>query len=416
MNQTLKRLLVSTATLFFAHASYATTENTIENGKYIANAGDCAACHTSNEADPFAGGVSFPTPFGVIYSTNITPSKEQGIGHYSFEDFSETLRTGVAPKGNLYPAMPFTSYHKMSDGDMHDLWAYLQSLPESNTPNIDNSMMFPANIRMGLKGWNLLFLNSGQYEPNKEESAEWNRGEYLIQGWAHCGECHTPRNIFMASKSDPELQLSGSQLGAIMAPNIRPKELRKQGWTRESLTQLLHSGYSAQGVVNHEMFEVVSKSLKYLTKDDINAIVTRLLDLQDVSDEETHRLAKVTNKNIVDSEHLFSYNCAGCHGINGEGTTIAPPLQSNATVKATNPTNLITFILKGIPASNVSKDTTFVPMPSQAQVLTDHQIATLAFLLRASWSNVQDPEITAEQVKEIREQLIESGDIEPVKK
>ena len=411
MKKIIKHLFTSTFILLLSQTSYAQTDVNIENGKYIARAGDCAACHTSNESDPYAGGIAFPTPFGVIYSTNITPNKEQGIGNYTFQDFSDTLRTGVAPKGNLYPAMPFTSYHKMSDTDMHNLWAYLQSLPESKTPNIENSMMFPANIRMGLKGWNLLFLNSGQYKTNQNKSAEWNRGAYLIQGWAHCGECHTPRNLFMATKGSPELQLSGSQLGSIMAPDIRSNELEKQGWTRESLTKLLHSGHSEQGVVNHEMLEVVSKSLRYLTKDDINAIVTNLLDLKDVSNEEIHQAAKVANKNIVDSYHLFTFNCAGCHGLNGEGTSFAPTLQNNATVKANNPTNLITFILKGIPASNVSSDTAFVAMPAQAEILTDHQIATLAFLLRSSWSTVNNPEITADQVKEIRERLIESGDI-----
>ena len=416
MNKIIKRLCISTATLLLSQASYATAENSIENGKYIAIAGDCAACHTSNEADPFAGGVSFPTPFGVIYSTNITPNKEQGIGHYSFQDFSETLRTGVAPIGNLYPAMPFTSYHKMSDADMTDLWAYLQSIPESKTPNLENSMMFPANIRMGLKGWNLLFLGSGQYEADKTKSDEWNRGAYLIEGWTHCGECHTPRNIFMASKTAPELQLSGSVLGSVMAPDIRTKELIKQGWTRQSLTQLLHKGYSEQGVANHEMLEVVSKSLKFLTKDDINAIVTRLLDSKDASAEGEHPIATVANKSLVDSDNLYAYNCAGCHAANGEGTSFAPPLQSNATIRATNPTNLITFILKGIPASNANKDSTFVAMPAQAQVLSDQQITTLANLLRASWSTAEDPEITADQVKEIRESLIESGDIKAVKK
>lgn len=416
MNKTIKQLCISTVALLLSQASYATAENSIESGKYISTAGDCAACHTSNEADPFAGGVAFPTPFGVIYSTNITPNKEQGIGNYSFQDFSDALKTGVAPKGNLYPAMPFTSYHKMSDADMQDLWAYFQSIPESKTPNVDNSMMFPANIRMGLKGWNLLFLGSYEYQADKTKSDEWNRGAYLIQGWTHCGECHTPRNIFMASKTDPELQLSGSLLASVMAPDIRTKELVKQGWTRETLTQLLHKGHSTQGVANHEMFEVVSKSLQYLTKDDINAIVTNLLDLKDASAEEEHQVVKAVHKPLVDIDNLYAYNCAGCHAANGDGTMIAPPLQSNATIRATNPSNLITFILKGIPASNVSNETTFVGMPAQAQVLTDKQIATLATLLRVSWSTIETPEITVEQVKEIRERLIESGDIKAVEK
>ena len=409
-----KKNLLIASSLLLSHSLFAADLDSIKRGEYIAKAGDCAACHSVDGQDTFSGGLAFPTPFGIVYSTNITPNKESGIGQYSFDEFSETLRTGVAPKGNLYPAMPYTSYNKFSDADMHDLWNYFQTVSESKTPNKENSMMFPANIRMGLKGWNLLFLDNEQYKNNDAKSAEWNRGAYLVKGAAHCGECHTPRNIFMATKGDPELQLSGSQLGAIRAPNIRPEELRKQSWTRESLTQLLHDGYSAQGVVNHEMFEVVSKSLRYLTADDINAIVTNILDIEDISKDHKEQVAIALNKNINDKQKLFTYNCAGCHGMSGEGSTFAPSLATNGTVKSTNPDNLIHFILEGIPAANITDATTFVPMPGQAQVLNNDQIAELANLLRETWGTKDLQKITVDQVQEIRERLIDAGKIQPV--
>jgi len=380
-------------------------QESIDRGEYIAFAGDCNACHTVEQGDKYAGGYAFPTPFGVVFSTNITPNKEHGIGNYSYQDFVRVMREGVAPGGTLYPAMPFTSYHYVTDADLEDLWSYLQSIPPSDKPNLENTMIFPANIRLGLKVWNFMFLNTDEFVENKDKSAEWNRGAYLIKGLAHCGECHTPRNIAMAS--DESKTLMGGPLGSINAPNITPLELKKQGWTRESLVDLFHQGHSSQGVVNHDMLEVVSNSLSHLTIEDLDAVATYLLDSSDATLQERINVAKLTNTEEKSGKKLFTLNCGGCHGLNGEGSAVAPALNTNATVKATDPTNLIAFILKGIPKSYL----TLLPMPSHSQTLSDAQIVEVVNYVRLTWG--QNERIDVDTVAKIRKRLEKMDAIKP---
>ena len=393
----LMTLILSSITLAAA------LDDSVERGRYIAYAGDCAACHNVDGGDDYAGGHAFPTPFGIVYSTNITPDKTHGIGGYLYDDFVKVMREGIAPRGNLYPAMPFTSFHRVTDRDLKDLWRYLQIVPASSTPNVENTMIFPANIRFGLKAWNLLFLDSAGFVTNSKKSKEWNRGAYLVEGLAHCGECHTPRNIAMAM--DESKALSGGFLGNMNALDITPAELRKQGWSRTSLVDLFHTGHSAQGVVNHEMLEAVSNSFSHLTIDDLNAVATYLLDDSDVTAVELKLTAKLTNKEKKDGKVLFTHNCSGCHGVNGEGSTIAPALQSNASVKATDPNNLIIFILEGIPKSDI----TMMAMPGYSEILGNEQIVSLSNYIRLSWGVNQ--KITAEKVQDIRQSLLDSGQI-----
>lgn len=392
--------------LTLSAGSFATDiDASVERGRYIAFAGDCAACHNAEngKGDKFAGGYAFPTPFGVVYSTNITPDKEHGIGNYSYDDFVKVMREGIAPTGNLYPAMPFTSFHIVTDNDMKDLWSYMQAVPASDTPNIENTMIFPANIRFGLKSWNLLFLDSKPFAVNKEKSAEWNRGAYLVEGLAHCGECHTPRNIAMAMNTDKPLM--GGALGSINAPNITPLELRKEGWTRSSLVDLFHQGHSAQGIVSSQMLEAVSNSFSHLTIDDLDAVATYLLDDADTSPAQREVTAKLTNLEEKDGKGLFTSNCAGCHGLAGEGSPVAPALNTNATIRATDPSNMIIFILKGIEKSEI----TLLPMPGHNQMLDNDQIASLSNYMRLTWGN--NEKVDAELVDEIRQSLLDSGDI-----
>lgn len=402
------RTSIALMALILSSVSFATAlDDSVERGRYIAYAGDCAACHNVEGGDEYAGGHAFPTPFGIVYSTNITPDKTHGIGDYSYDDFVKVMREGIAPSGNLYPAMPFTSFHIVTDSDLQDLWHYLQRVPFSSTPNVENTMIFPANIRFGLKAWNLLFLDSTGFVANSDKSKEWNRGAYLVEGLAHCGECHTPRNIAMAM--DESKALSGGFLGNINALDITPAELLKQGWSRASLVDLFHTGHSAQGVVNHEMLEAVSNSFSHLTIDDLNAVATYLLDDTDVTAVELKVTAKLTNKEKKDGKVLFTHNCSGCHGVNGEGSAIAPALHSNASVKATESDNLITFILEGIPKSDI----TMMAMPGYSEILSNKQIVSLSNYIRLSWGSNQ--KITAKKVHNIRQSLLDSGDIKPAK-
>jgi len=173
----------------------------IEAGRYLAAAGDCVSCHTQPDGQPFAGGVAIDTPFGVIFSANITPDPGSGIGSWSEPQFARALREGIAADGrHLYPAFPYTAYSKITDQDVHAIYAYLRSLkPVRYTPPA-NRLLFPFGLRSLLAVWNLLFFEAGRYAPDDSKSAQWNRGAYLVQALGHCGACHTPHNALGAER------------------------------------------------------------------------------------------------------------------------------------------------------------------------------------------------------------------------
>ncbi|HFK4651979.1 TPA: cytochrome c, partial [Serratia marcescens] len=174
---------------------------TLERGRQLAAAGDCAVCHTASEGATNAGGLAMATPFGTLYSTNITPDVATGIGNWSFTAFDRAMRQGVARDGrHLYPAFPYTAFSKMTDGDMQALYAYLMSQPAVRQSNPANQMRFPFNLRPLMAGWNALFLRQGEFQPDPQQSAQWNRGAYLVNGLGHCAACHSPRNLLGAEK------------------------------------------------------------------------------------------------------------------------------------------------------------------------------------------------------------------------
>jgi mono/diheme cytochrome c family protein len=192
----------------------------IARGKYLATASDCVACHTAPGGAAMAGGLAVPTPIGTIISTNTTPSKEDGIGNYTLEQFGAALRKGVRADGKrLYPAMPYTSYALLTDDDVAALYAYfMQGVTPVDTRPPATNLPFPFNIRLSMAGWNLLFLDTGPFQPDPAHDADWNRGAYLVRGPAHCGTCHTPRNLFMAeSTSSP---MAGGDVGLWHATSL----------------------------------------------------------------------------------------------------------------------------------------------------------------------------------------------------
>jgi mono/diheme cytochrome c family protein len=196
------------------------TANQVKRGEYLALASDCVACHTAPGGKPFAGGLAMATPIGAVVSTNITPSKAHGIGNYSQQQFADALRRGIRADGaHLYPAMPYAAYTLMDDADIAALYAYfMHAVAAVDTSPAQTSLPFPFNIRASMAVWNLLYLDARPFTPDSGKSAQWNRGAYLVRGPAHCGDCHTPRNLLMAEKSSAEL--AGAQLGPWFGPNI----------------------------------------------------------------------------------------------------------------------------------------------------------------------------------------------------
>jgi len=220
------------------------TQGSVERGRYVAIAADCAACHTAPGGEkPFAGGYPINTPFGQIISTNITPDLQTGIGSWNEQDFIRAVKFGKRQSGeNLYPAMPYTSYNKMSDSDLHDLWAYMRSVPAINNIPPETALPFPFNFRFALTGWNMLFFHDGPFTPDEMKSKEWNRGSYLVNALAHCSVCHTQKNIMGGDSSN---YLQGGDLRQWFAPDITNNRITGIGrWTREGLVASFREGQS----------------------------------------------------------------------------------------------------------------------------------------------------------------------------
>lgn len=326
----------------------------VERGRYLALAGDCAACHSAQDKAPFSGGVAIASPLGTIYSTNITPSRTAGIGAWSQEQFSRAVRLGVRADGShLYPAMPYTAYAKLTDDDTAALYAYfMQGVPASDAAPPVTRLPFPFNVRFSMALWNWLYLDSAPYEVDSTKSVEWNRGAYLAQGLAHCGTCHTPRGFLMAEK--PDLYLRGGSLGTWYAPDITPG---KPGWDRASLTAYLRTGHAPNGATaGGPMLEAIDKSFSKMAPDDIAAIVTYLHALP--PGEHAAAAPKVERVVATDvaemagrsslGERLYRNYCAACHQVDGDGMRGLPALRNHTVLGYPSADNVAMAILEGV--------------------------------------------------------------------
>jgi mono/diheme cytochrome c family protein len=367
-------------------------------GEYVAKAGDCTACHTAPGGALLAGGMKFPTPLGAIYATNITPDKQHGIGTYSFDEFDRAMRQGIAKDGHrLYPAMPYTSYAKMNAADMRALYDYLmQEVPAQNAANRASDISWPLSMRWPLAVWNQLFHDDAQYRPDSGQSAEWNRGAYLVQGAGHCGSCHTPRGWAMQEKgldSKEPAFLSGAELDGWFASNLR-------GMPQEEVAALLKTGRSRHAAVAGPMSEVVTHSTQYLTDGDLNAIATYLHSLAAEKPTAEKAVAPVAGSQQA-GQRTYAMYCSTCHGNKGEGSdNTIPALAGNATVTADNPLTALRVLLEGA-QTPITQQATAIAMPGYGWALNDRQAADLMSYLRGSWGN-QAGAVTAQQVQEAR--------------
>lgn len=395
-------------------------EDTIKKGEYLAYAGDCVACHSAEGGEPFAGGLPFVTPFGTVYSTNITPHVTEGIGDYSYEDFKAALYDGKGKHGYLYPAMPYTSYQYVTEDDVLAMWDYLQSITSVPRRNDDNSMMFPSNIRLGLLGWNIAFMDTAPLDLTSdapkggtvEETEIWSRGKYLVMGLGHCSECHTPRNIAQALEADNIFQ--GNLIDGWNAPNISSQELYQDRWDVKSLTDFLHTGHSDKGSAFGGMADVVKNSTSFMTRDDVEAMATYLLTGDDNNriPPDTQQLQPTgftDQAKQSDMYTLFKTTCAVCHGEDGKGRDpIAPTLLNNGIIMHSDPYNTIAVTIRGLEPSYLSEERNFMPMVSFQNVLTDAQLSELISFIRQYLGDRTDP-VTAVNVQDVREKLQKAG-------
>lgn len=263
-------------------------EGDAARGAYLARMAGCIACHTDSEhgGAPLAGGVELQTGFGTFHSPNLTTDEDRGIGAWTPEMFAKAVRQGISPEGEpYYPAFPYPFYSRLSDQDIADLWAAFQTVPAMETASKPQELQFPYNFRPALKAWRGLFLDLGPLKPMPERSEAWNRGRYIVQGPAHCGACHTPRNLLGARQAELALHGANGLPGGGKSPPITADRLEAQGWTVKNLAYALRSGVTPEGdALGGSMGEVVRDGTAFLSDADLRAIALYLLDKDDIDE------------------------------------------------------------------------------------------------------------------------------------
>jgi alcohol dehydrogenase (quinone), cytochrome c subunit len=374
----------------------------IQRGAYLAKAGDCAACHTAPHGKPFAGGLPMQTPMGAIYTTNITPDPDTGIGRYTEAEFIRALREGVAKDGhNLYPAMPYPSYAKVNDDDARALYAYfMHGVTPVNQQNRVADISWPMNMRWPLKIWNAFFLDKAVYQNKADKDVAWNRGAYLVQGLGHCGSCHTPRGVAFQEKALDEsggLYLTGAALDGWFASNLTGEHNVGLGrWSETDVAQFLKAGANAHASAFGSMTSVINISTQGMTDADIAAMARYLKSLPPVGGNGAPAYAYDAKATKVSLQHpaddagarVYTAYCMHCHGVDGRGfAPMLAPLAGNSNVLERDPSSLINVMLNGTADLVIDGIPAPYPMPRYAQSLDDQQIADVLTFIRAGWNN-----------------------------
>lgn len=354
----------------------------IARGARVAEAGDCAVCHTAPGGKYLAGGLPLVTPFGTLYSTNITADAETGIGQWSLPAFERAMRKGVSRDGHfLYPAFPYVHYSRMSDVDIADTYAYLMSGPAVHQPATPNRMNFPMNIRPLVSFWNLMFLHGSPLTAQAQQSESWNRGRYLVEGPGHCAGCHSPLNLLGAEKSGQSLK--GGVVDGWDAPALVGMKSAPRPWSGEQLVSYLR----AQVVPDHGTpagpMRPVSNGLANLPVEDVQAIAEYLLSLQGPATAAPAATAEpaALTADVSSAALLFQGACAGCHGPSAAMRMVdaRPPLEQTSVLHARSPRNFLKTVLEGLP---ITPGKAAPAMPAFADSLDDNQIVALAAYLR----------------------------------
>ncbi|WP_033792680.1 c-type cytochrome [Pantoea septica] len=369
----------------------------VARGRYVAIAGDCVACHTApGSKEAFAGGYSISTPFGGIFASNITPDKETGIGSWTERDFYRAVRHGKGKEGeHLYPAMPYNAYVKVSDQDMHDLWMYMRSVKPVRYRVPETNLGFPYNIRLAMMGWNLLFFRNSGFESDPDQSAEFNRGAYLVEGLEHCGACHTPKNLLGGDTGD---YLQGSNLSEWHAPDLTSnRDVGIGSWSSAQIMDYLKLGSNHVAVASGPMAEAVTNSTQHLSDADLRAIAT-YLKAQPASATQLPPPQARDSAQMKTGENVYSANCSACHNSDGKGIpNLAASLANNPGLLADDASSIITTVLQGGRGAVTQGNPTSGAMPSFAWKLTDEQVAAVSTYIRNSWGNAATP-VKADEV------------------
>jgi mono/diheme cytochrome c family protein len=374
----------------------------LNRGRYLVAAGDCISCHLREGGEPFAGGLGLNTPFGVIYTSNITPDKDSGIGGWTADQFYRAMHDGKDEQGtDLYPAFPYPWFRRVSREDDDAIFAFLKTLPAVKYTPPKNDLSFPFSIRSFVGAWNLLFLDSHGFQSDANQSAEWNRGAYLVTGLGHCGGCHTPKNSFGADKSKQELH--GGKLDNWVAADLTANTRTGLGeWSVDDIAEFLGSGRNAHAAAGGAMADVITYSTAYLTDADRRAIAVYLKS-QPASP------ATAASPPDAGAMHrgaaIYSDACSSCHLENGVGQSrIFPPLGKDAVLQQNDATGVLHLILAGTQIGVSASRPSALSMPSFAWKLSDQEIADVTTYLRNSWGN-QASSVGTADVAALRKKL-----------
>ena len=386
----------------------------VERGAYLARAADCEACHTTQDGKPYAGGLPFRLPFGTLYSTNITPDKETGMGNYSDQDFLNAVHRGIRHDGaRLYPAMPFASYTYMTDDDALAIKAYLFSLPPVRAPAPENTLSFPFNQRWAMTFWSAAFNRDSRFAPDTSKSPEWNRGAYLSEALAHCGECHTPRNLAFAL--DNRRKFVDAVAAGWRAYNITSDKATGIGaWADDDLASYLAIGHAnGHGTASGPMGEAVDRSFNYMVGEDIRAVVAYLRTVPPITSPDlpatlappappSHKQGGGTQE--ARGKMVFEGACVSCHGWTGE-SPISPFATISGAWAVNDPTaiNVAEVVIHGTKRHHPPDA---ISMPAFGNAYSDTEIAALANYVTARFGS-KPSHLTAQDVADLRQQASE---------
>jgi mono/diheme cytochrome c family protein len=386
----------------FGPAAAEPSEETIAHGKALVEAGDCASCHTADPAKPFAGGKKIDTPFGGIFSPNLTPDRDTGIGGWSDADFYGALRYGIDPDGSrYYPAFPYPYFTKLTRPDIAAIRAYLATLTPFQNEAPPPELRFPLNFRVVMRAWNYLFLRPGILEPDQSKGTDWNRGRYLVEGLGHCGGCHTPKNIFGADKRGQAF--AGGYVQGWFAPRLDAAERSGlKSWSVDDIAEYLKSGRNGKSHADGLMAEVVVNATSKMSDADVHAIAVYLKSLP-AGPPEPAVTARPPEQGMKDGEQIYAHYCRACHEPDGSGAPrIYPPLPANALLQSADPSSTLRVILDGAQTVTTPRAPNTGSMPSYARDLSDQQVADVTNYIRNSWGNTA-PLVTPGEVRKARQ-------------
>ena len=384
-------------------AAFAATPENIARGAYLARAGDCMACHTARGGPAYAGGREMQTPFGSLFVPNITPDRATGIGAWSADDFWGALHNGKARDGRLlYPAFPYVNYTKVTRADADALYAFLHSLPPVRRANTPHQLRFPFDTQLAVAAWRLAFFKPEVFRPAPDQSAQWNRGAYLVDGLGHCSACHATRNAAGASVRG----LGGGLIPSVnwYAPSLTSDAEAGLGtWDVPEIVQLLKTGVSPRATVFGPMAEVVARSLQHVSEPDVTAMAVYLKSLPATKAEARAEIkGPQVDQVVAQGKKLYETHCVDCHGADGKGLPPAyPPLAGNRALTMDSAANAIRIVLNGGFAPGTAGNPRPYGMPPYSHAMDDDEVAAVVTYLRASWGN-RAPQVSATEVNRYR--------------